>query len=149
MMIETLLKTLLPAGVLETACVKSFDLSNPEDYDEIVKRIEELRSNILVKLICNNDEKEVNKFVDGLLEDVRKVSDALSAENADNDPEDGDEEDFDDPIGIVEAYLDETAKGWRDQSEEEQEKYVNVLCNFYEWLMDNIDFIEEDEDTEE
>lgn len=111
---------------------KEYDLSNSEDVAEVHSLINEFKTNEFAKIFFTEEDintmvEEVNKYID----DTYYIL---------NTPEEDDE---DDATYIAKAYLEDTIEAWENAPEDQKERAIKVIADFYNWLEEHSEDVEE------
>lgn len=109
---------------------KKYDLSNSDDVAEVHDVINEFKNNEFAKMFFT--EETINDMVD----EVNKyVDDTYNILNATDDESDA--------TYIAEAYLEDTIENWENAPEDQKERAIKVIVDFYNWLEKHSDYVEE------
>lgn len=111
---------------------KKYDLSNPGDVAEVHSLINEFKTNEFAKIFFTEEDintmvEEVNKYIDDTYDIL-------------NTPEEDDE---DDATYIAKAYLEDTIEAWENAPEDQKERAIKVIADFYNWLEEHSEDVEE------
>ena len=111
---------------------KEYDLSNSEDVAEVHSLINEFKTNEFAKIFFTEEDintmvEEVNKYIDDTYDIL-------------NTPEEDDE---DDATYIAKAYLEDTIEAWENAPEDQKERAIKVIADFYNWLEEHSEDVEE------
>ena len=111
---------------------KEYDLSNPGDVAEVHSLINEFKTNEFAKIFFTEEDintmvEEVNKYIDDTYDIL-------------NTPEEDDE---DDATYIAKAYLEDTIETWENAPEDQKERAIKVIADFYNWLEEHSEDVEE------
>lgn len=105
---------------------KKYDLSDPDDVAEVHDIINEFKNNPLTKVFFSDE--EINKIIDEANTYVDETYDMLTEDNED------------DAAYIAEAYLEDTIDDWENVPEDQKERAINTIADFYNWLEDHSEY---------
>ena len=106
---------------------EELDLSTEENVKKAYDLVDAFANNTILKMFM--PESVINKMVDSAKERI----DEIHQSTIDEEPEDATKFE-DDAHYVANAYLEDTVDGWEDVPEDQKNRSINVLADFFNWV---------------
>lgn len=106
---------------------EELDLSTEENVKKAYDLVDAFANNPILKMFMT--ESAINKMVDSAKERI----DEIHQSTIDEAPEDANKFE-DDAHYVANAYLEDTVDGWEDVPEDQKNRSINALANFFNWM---------------
>ena len=106
---------------------EELDLSTEENVKKAYDLVDAFANNPILKLFMT--ESDINKMVDSAKERINAIHQSTISEA----PEDANKFE-DDAHYVANAYLEDTVDGWEDVPEDQKNRSINALANFFNWM---------------
>ena len=111
------------------------DLSIEENVKKAYDLIDSFASNPIFKMLMT--ESDINNMVDSAKERINAIHQSAISEASEDTTEDATEDANkfeDDAHYVANAYLEDTVDGWADVPEDQKNRSINALANFFNWM---------------
>ena len=106
---------------------EELDLSTEENVKKAYDLVDAFANNPILKMFMT--ESAINKMVDSAKERIDEIHQSTINETL----EDANKFE-DDAHYVANAYLEDTVDGWEDVSEDQKNRSINALANFFNWM---------------
>ena len=106
---------------------EELDLSTEENVKKAYDLVDAFANNPILKMFMT--ESVINKMVDSAKERI----DEIHQSTIDEEPEDATKFE-DDAHYVANAYLEDTVDGWEDVPEDQKNRSINALADFFNWM---------------
>lgn len=106
---------------------EELDLSTEENVKKAYDLVDAFANNPILKMFMT--ESVINKMIDSAKERI----DEIHQSTIDKEPEDATKFE-DDAHYVANAYLEDTVDGWEDVPEDQKNRSINALANFFNWM---------------
>ena len=107
-------------------------MSIEENVKKAYDLIDSFASNPIFKMLMT--ESDINNMVDSAKERINAIHQSAISEASEDTTEDATEDANKFEDDAANAYLEDTVDGWADVPEDQKNRSINALANFFNWM---------------